>query len=128
MEQLLRNEAFVDALVTLLTLIVTAVIVPVVRQWLQAKVGTEKYEQLSRFVTQLVESAQQQWADSPKDMGNTEKKLFVLSQAELFARSIGLKVEPLVINALVEAAVFNLKQWQPVKLVPVEEEKIAATM
>ena len=48
------------------------------------------------------------------------RKLFVLQQAEAFARSIGLKVDPLMINALVEAAVFSLKQWQPVKVVPVD--------
>ena len=116
LEKVLGDPAFLN----LLLFIALAVIVPVVRQWLVAKVGAEKYDQLSRFVSQLVESAQQQWAQSPKEMGNHEKKLFVLQQAEAFARSIGLKVDPLMINALVEAAVFSLKQWQPVKVVPVD--------
>jgi hypothetical protein len=109
LEQLLTNET----LLNLVLVIVTMVIVPLVRQWLIAKVGGEKYEQLAQFILKLVESAQQQWSSSDTE-ANREKKLFVLSQAAAFAQTIGLKVDEKTLNALIEAAVWNLKAWQPV--------------
>lgn len=116
LEQLLQNESFVNLVITVLSIIITAVVAPAVRTWLLAQVGDKNFELLNSFITRLVESAQQQWGDED----NKTKKQYVLHQAAAFAETLGLKVSETTLHALIEAAVFNLKQWQPMKWVTVE--------
>ncbi len=103
------NEQLLEAIIGLVILVVTTVLLPAVRQWLQARLDTEKYDMLVQFINRLVEAAQQKWQDG--ETSNQEKKMYVQKQAAAYAERIGIKVSPAILEALIEGAVFGLKQW-----------------
>ena len=85
-------------LISLLATVLTMMVIP----WLQAKVGTAKWERMILIIKVAVKAAEQLYQGSGK---GEEKKAFVI--AWLAERNIRFDEE--AIAAAIEAAVFELK-------------------
>lgn len=81
--------------------IVFVVLAPKLRAWISESMGEAEAERLTELVNVLVHSAQQTlW-----DKSGTERKAYVLEQLT----KLGYEFTD-YINALIEAAVFNMKK------------------
>lgn len=87
----------VNALILLLSAVVTAFIIP----WIRSRTGNEQLQQLSIWTSAAVEAAEQIYTGSGR---GEEKKTYVLD----FLTSKGLTADLDSIDAMIEAAVFNL--------------------
>lgn len=113
LEALLQNEQLMNLVMGVLTLIMSAVLLKA-RQWIETQVGKNNTDLLVQFIEQLVAAAQQQYGTPTPDMPTSAlKKDYVLQLAAAYAQRLGLKLDVEQISALIEAAVFHLKQEQP---------------
>lgn len=112
LEALLQNEQFMNVVMGVLTLIVSAVLLKA-RQWMETQVGKNNTDLLVQFIEQLVAAAQQQYGPPTSDIPtNPLKKDYVLQLAAAYAQRLGLKLDVVQLEALIESAVFHLKQEQ----------------
>lgn len=87
----------VSAVITLVVAVISAFLIP----YLRAKVGTEKFEIIRKWITVAVEAAEQIYVGSGR---GTEKKQYVLD----FLNSKGYKLDLDSIDNLIESAVLGL--------------------
>lgn len=112
LEALLQNEQFMNVVMGVLTLIVSAVLLKA-RQWMETQVGKNNTDLLVQFIEQLVAAAQQQYGPPTSDIPTSAlKKDYVLQLAAAYAQRLGLKLDVVQLEALIESAVFHLKQEQ----------------
>ena len=90
----------VNALIALVAAVVTAFVIP----WLKQKISAEKLAQYSEWVTIAVQAAEQIYAGSGR---GAEKKAYVLE----FLKSKGFTLDMDSIDKLIEAAVYDLPKY-----------------
>ena len=87
----------VEAIIALLAAVITAYALP----WLKAKLGNEKFNQLSSWAAVAVQAAEEIFAYSE---AGAEKKAYVTQ----FISEIGLKPDNESLDKLIEAEVYKL--------------------
>lgn len=95
------TNKLIEAILTLLGIIITAYVVP----WLKQKVGEQKYNNFIDFVDKCVKAADQiydseQWLD---------KKVYVVGLVQSYAYKIGLGLDEAEIDAIIEGLVSVLR-------------------
>ncbi len=95
--------AIIQAIITLMSTVITIYILPKVKSYLAAKLSNEQRENLKQWVRVGVAAAEQIY--NKKGVGE-QKKEYVIS----FLRSKGLEVDYKEIEALVESEVYKLSQ------------------
>jgi len=88
-----------NAIIAALATIITAVVIPRLKRWLDAKVGSERAAELCRWINIFVGAAEQMFVDP------NEKKSYVCEKLE----KMGYKVTDEVDGAI-EAAVLQLHE------------------
>lgn len=96
--------------VAALLVLLTVLILPAIRTWLQQRIGVEKAALLTRFIADLVQAAEQLHGSAGESV-NQLKKTYVFEGVKRFAAQHGITITDDQINALIEAAVFQLKEW-----------------
>lgn len=91
--------SIVNAVITLLAAVVSTFLVP----WIKGKVEAQKLEKVADWVTIAVSAAEQIYKES--GMGE-KKKQYVLD----FLEDKGLTVDINSVDAMIEAAVYGLKE------------------
>lgn len=97
-----------NALIALIAAIVTAFIIP----WVKSKTSAAQFEKIKMWVTVAVEAAEQLYNGSGR---GEEKKAYVIE----FLNKKGFKIDAETLDALIEAAVFDLPEYFTVAGVPV---------
>lgn len=100
MDNMVNITPVVEAFITLAVAIITAFVIP----WLKQKIGAEKLAQYSEWVTIAVQAAEQIYAGSGR---GAEKKAYVLD----FLQKKGFKLDMDSIDKLIEAAVYDLPKY-----------------
>lgn len=99
------NQQLLDTLVTILAPLLTALVgwlILALRQQAAVKTAVIKHEELRRWVTTLVTSAEQQF----KDLGSNKAKLdYATEETKAFVQSLGLTLTEGQVRALIESAV-----------------------
>lgn len=90
----------IEAVIMLIAAIISAVVIP----WIRSKTSAAQFEQIEMWVTVAVEAAEQLYVGSGR---GAEKKAYVLE----FLNSKGFNLEWDEIDAMIEAAVFNLPEY-----------------
>ena len=100
MENMVNITPVVEAFIALVVAIITAFVIP----WLKQKIGAEKLAQYSEWVTIAVQAAEQIYAGSGR---GAEKKAYVLE----FLQKKGFTLDMESIDKLIEAAVYDLPKY-----------------
>lgn len=95
-----------NAVITLVALLITAFLIP----WLKAKIAAEKLEDIKKWVTIAVQAAEMIYESS--DSGPL-KKTYVKN----YLNARGYDIDWNSLNVLIESAVLEMKQKEPVKIV-----------
>lgn len=93
--------ALIEGIFALLSVIITAVLVPLLKQ----KLGDTKYNKLVEMIKVLVEAAEKLYSGSGR--GN-EKLLYVCNQATEYAKKLGIEIDASELRAIVESFVYGL--------------------
>lgn len=94
----------IEALVSLLLAVVTAFLIPFIRE----KLGDFKYSRLESAIRLFVDAAEQLYGS-----GQGEKKLqYVLERAKEKIEKLGITIDPEELRAIIEAAVFDLNDGE----------------
>jgi hypothetical protein len=102
------NEAAWSLLVTVLSLLLSiggAILIPMVRKWLAAKVGVEKSNLLFDWADIAVRAAEQLLGAG----AGADKYAYVLKALQSVSESHSIKVDTITLQAAIEAAVHTLK-------------------
>lgn len=103
-------------ILTLVAFLLAVIVLPSLRTWLKSRAQNEQKSLLYGFIEELVKAAEQMFdpesASSP-EMFNALKKAYVVKRATEFVRQHGIGVTEEQIEALIEAAVYAMKLWQP---------------
>jgi hypothetical protein len=102
------NEAAWSLLVTVLSLLLSiggAVLIPMVRKWLAAKVGIEKSNLLFDWADIAVRAAEQLLGAG----AGADKYAYVLKALQNVSDSHSIKVDTITLQAAIESAVHTLK-------------------
>lgn len=98
-----------DAVITLVTLLITAFFIP----WLKARAGAERFEEIEKWTRIAVNAAEMIYKES--GMGEA-KKTYVIN----YLKTKGYTLDLDTVETLIEAAVLEMKLKAPPVLVPVE--------
>lgn len=102
-----------NAVITLAALLITTFLIP----WIKAKVNAEKLAEIQKWATIAVQAAEMIYSES--GLGD-KKKQYVKS----YLQSKGYTLDIDTIDALIESAVMELKQKDPVHIiVPTKTEE-----
>ena len=104
--------SIVEAVLALIGAIITVFVI----QWLKSKTDAAQLEKIKMWVTVAVEAAEQIYVGSGR---GAEKKAYVLE----FLKSKGFNLEWDEIDAMIEAAVFNLPEYIEGVLVEDKQEE-----
>ena len=104
--------SIVEAVLALIGAIITVFVIP----WLKSKTHAAQLEKIKMWVTVAVEAAEQIYVGSGR---GAEKKAYVLE----FLKSKGFNLEWDEIDAMIEAAVFNLPEYIEGVLVEDKQEE-----
>lgn len=104
--------SIVEAVLALIGAVITVFVIP----WLKSKTDAAKLEKIKMWVTVAVEAAEQLYVGSGR---GAEKKAYVLE----FLKSKGFNLEWDEIDAMIEAAVFNLPKYIEGVLVEDKQEE-----
>jgi hypothetical protein len=86
-----------EAVITLVTLLITAFVIP----WLKRKIGAEKLAEVKEWANIAVAAAEQLYSG---DGCGAEKQKYVLN----FLKDKGITVDPNSLKNIIEAAVYDL--------------------
>jgi len=93
-------NAIVKAVITIIVAAVTGVVIPVLREWITAKIGEEKTKALLTWAAVAVNAAEQLFTNAG---AGVEKKNYVIT----FLKDKGFNVSADV-EAAIEAAVYDM--------------------
>lgn len=100
-----------NAVITLVALLITTFLIP----WLKTKAGAEKFAEIEKWTRVAVNAAEMIYKES--GMGEA-KKQYVVN----YLNARGYKLDMDTVETLIEAAVLELKQKEPVVIpLPVTE-------
>lgn len=91
----------IEAVFALMSVIITAVLVPLIKQ----KLGDTKYTKLVEMIKTFVEAAEKLYSGTGR---GSEKLTYVLNQAAEYAQKIGITIEASELRAIVESFVYGL--------------------
>lgn len=103
----------VNAVITLVALLITTFLIP----WLKAKAGAEKFAEIEKWTKIAVNAAEMIYKES--GMGATKKEYVVN-----YLKAKGYTLDMDTVETLIEAAVLELKQKEPV-VIPLPVTEIA---
>lgn len=83
---------------------------PLIKEYFRARIEAIRHEQLRAWVWDFVQAAEQAAEDT---FTNADKRLYVLVQLKKVAQSFGVVLTDDQAEALLEAAVYTLKQQRP---------------
>lgn len=98
-----------DAVITLVTLLITAFFIP----WLKARAGAERFEEIEKWTKIAVNAAEMIYKESG---AGGAKKAYVVN----YLKAKGYTLDMDTVEALIEAAVLDMKLKAPVVIAPVE--------
>jgi len=98
------TRIIVEAVCSVAVILITTYVIP----WLKEKVGAEKYNQLQKYCELAVRSAEQMYtAEEWKS-----KKAYVVSCISAKLSEIGLELNDVEVNAIIEGCVNLVKKGQ----------------
>lgn len=103
----------VEAVAALIVAVLSAFVIP----WIKSKTDASQFAKAKMWVTVAVEAAEQLYNGSGR---GAEKKAFVVE----FLANKGFKLDPDSLDALIEAAVFDLPEYLTVNNFAVDPGKI----
>jgi hypothetical protein len=110
----LQNTNLQQLVISLVVILLTVVILPGLRTWLKSRSQNEQSSLLYGFIEELVKAAEQMFKPgmtlTPEAL-NAVKKDYVMREAVAFAHRFGIPITREQLEALVEAAVYGMKQW-----------------
>lgn len=95
-------QKLVEAIVTILCLLITAYVVP----WLKQKIGDDKYNKFVDFVDKCVRAADQYYESDQW----VEKKAYVVGIAQGYAEKLAIGLDENEIDAIIEGLVNALRE------------------
>lgn len=111
---ILQNTTLSEAVISLAVVLLMAVILPALRARLMSQVRNEQAIWLYRFIEEVVKAAEQTFrpgsATTPEAV-NALKKSYVRKETVAYARQHGITISEEQLDAFIEAAVYQLKQW-----------------
>ena len=103
----------VEAVAALIVALLSAFVIP----WIRSKIDASQFAKVKMWVTVAVEAAEQLYNGSGR---GAEKKAYVVD----FLAKKGFKLDPDSLDALIEAAVFDLPEYLTVNNFTVDPGKI----
>lgn len=100
--------------ISLAVILLTVVILPGLRTWLKSQAQNQQSNLLMSFIEEVVKAAEQMYKPGTTQSSqglNFVKKDYVMREVVAFAQRHGIAVTHEQLEALVEAAVYGMKQW-----------------
>ncbi len=110
----LQDTNLQQLIISLVAILLTVVILPGLRTWLKSRSQNEQSSLLYGFIEELVKAAEQMYKPGTTQSSqglNFVKKDYVMREVVAFAQRHGIAVTREQLEALVEAAVYGMKQW-----------------
>ena len=103
------NADIITAITRIIVIVITAIIIPTLKAWIDDKVKDSKYDQIRRYAYIAVSAAEQiQKTMEQKDPDGEMRKYYAQQAIAVMSGKIGLSLTEKEINALIESAVFEM--------------------